>query len=174
MPGIAFIDRNSTRLNSSHVATSYAVFCLKKKTNPLRANAFARNLDHSLTSDRRLPIGQVARLEGEFRSFDPDKLESQIVPTTVAVHQGAEVLRPGAPGFQQAWNDPAHWEQILLPKQPDTRRALDSFLGESAPTTTGPKAATPTTTHHAGTPTTTTQPTTQASSKLPFWDPRPC
>src|SRR5690625_5394998 len=26
-------DRKSTRLNSSHVAISYAVFCLKKKTN---------------------------------------------------------------------------------------------------------------------------------------------
>src|SRR5690625_6546979 len=29
-------DRKSTRLNSSHVASSYAVFCLKKKTDPLR------------------------------------------------------------------------------------------------------------------------------------------
>src|SRR5271166_5804930 len=28
----AALDRKSTRLNSSHVATSYAVFCLKKKT----------------------------------------------------------------------------------------------------------------------------------------------
>src|SRR5437660_3953048 len=28
---IAFVDRKSTRLNSSHVAISYAVFCLKKK-----------------------------------------------------------------------------------------------------------------------------------------------
>src|SRR5437660_8815514 len=27
------IDRKSTRLNSSHVAISYAVFCLKKKNN---------------------------------------------------------------------------------------------------------------------------------------------
>src|SRR5436309_7296578 len=27
-------DRKSTRLNSSHVKTSYAVFCLKKKTSP--------------------------------------------------------------------------------------------------------------------------------------------
>src|SRR5439155_16152221 len=27
------LDRKSTRLNSSHVATSYAVFCLKKKIN---------------------------------------------------------------------------------------------------------------------------------------------
>src|SRR5690625_6782946 len=28
-------DRKSTRLNSSHVANSYAVFCLKKKTTEL-------------------------------------------------------------------------------------------------------------------------------------------
>src|SRR5690625_7058341 len=33
---IAFVlDRKSTRLNSSHVAISYAVFCLKKKTKTL-------------------------------------------------------------------------------------------------------------------------------------------
>src|SRR5437870_2690739 len=29
-----FLDRKSTRLNSSHVAISYAVFCLKKKNIP--------------------------------------------------------------------------------------------------------------------------------------------
>src|SRR5690625_5484250 len=29
----AGLDRKSTRLNSSHVAISYAVFCLKKKNN---------------------------------------------------------------------------------------------------------------------------------------------
>src|SRR5690625_7020049 len=29
-------DRKSTRLNSSHVAISYAVFCLKKKNNARR------------------------------------------------------------------------------------------------------------------------------------------
>src|SRR5439155_17120404 len=29
--GIVYQDRKSTRLNSSHVAISYAVFCLKKK-----------------------------------------------------------------------------------------------------------------------------------------------
>src|SRR5438067_9240938 len=32
-------DRKSTRLNSSHVSISYAVFCLKKK----RETAFSRN-----------------------------------------------------------------------------------------------------------------------------------
>src|SRR5437870_7726146 len=30
--GFRLLDRKSTRLNSSHVAISYAVFCLKKKT----------------------------------------------------------------------------------------------------------------------------------------------
>src|SRR5699024_11393839 len=30
-PGNGFLDRKSTRLNSSHVSISYAVFCLKKK-----------------------------------------------------------------------------------------------------------------------------------------------
>src|SRR2546426_6458385 len=29
--GLEFIDRKSTRLNSSHLVISYAVFCLKKK-----------------------------------------------------------------------------------------------------------------------------------------------
>src|SRR2546430_5938484 len=31
-PRIALPDRKSTRLNSSHLVISYAVFCLKKKT----------------------------------------------------------------------------------------------------------------------------------------------
>src|SRR6266702_8393733 len=31
VPGEVLRDRKSTRLNSSHVAISYAVFCLKKK-----------------------------------------------------------------------------------------------------------------------------------------------
>src|SRR5437899_8106546 len=31
--GLAIVDRKSTRLNSSHLGISYAVFCLKKKNN---------------------------------------------------------------------------------------------------------------------------------------------
>src|SRR5690606_40424249 len=34
---VKFSDRKSTRLNSSHVKISYAVFCLKKKTSGPRA-----------------------------------------------------------------------------------------------------------------------------------------
>src|SRR5690554_4612815 len=33
LASLLFIDRKSTRLNSSHVRISYAVFCLKKKKN---------------------------------------------------------------------------------------------------------------------------------------------
>src|SRR5260221_7935482 len=32
-----FLDRKSTRLNSSHTVISYAVFCLKKKNQRIRA-----------------------------------------------------------------------------------------------------------------------------------------
>src|SRR2546426_1759787 len=32
-PARALVDRKSTRLNSSHLVISYAVFCLKKKKN---------------------------------------------------------------------------------------------------------------------------------------------
>src|SRR5699024_11447989 len=38
---LPFQDRKSTRLNSSHVSISYAVFCLKKKTRDKCWNASA-------------------------------------------------------------------------------------------------------------------------------------
>src|SRR5690625_5483559 len=44
--GAVQLDRKSTRLNSSHVAISYAVFCLKKKTLD---SCFDR-YEHSLTT----------------------------------------------------------------------------------------------------------------------------
>src|SRR3712207_7886891 len=34
------VDRKSTRLNSSHANISYAVFCLKKKTQSLRSTEY--------------------------------------------------------------------------------------------------------------------------------------
>src|SRR5258705_3021791 len=33
---VSQVDRKSTRLNSSHLGISYAVFCLKKKKNQIR------------------------------------------------------------------------------------------------------------------------------------------
>src|SRR5256885_3535216 len=57
------LDRKSTRLNSSHLVISYAVFCLKKKKNnfPPRQSSCACALllllsrPISVTSYRRLP-----------------------------------------------------------------------------------------------------------------------
>src|SRR3712207_6881235 len=49
-------DRKSTRLNSSHANISYAVFCLKKKKNPLTTTTYHIHLvqsyhDHTTLSD---------------------------------------------------------------------------------------------------------------------------
>src|SRR5207253_10480309 len=41
----ACLDRKSTRLNSSHVAISYAVFCLKKKKDILRCQQSSRKIE---------------------------------------------------------------------------------------------------------------------------------
>src|SRR5258707_11819893 len=38
---LGFLDRKSTRLNSSHANISYAVFCLKKKKTPRRSGQSA-------------------------------------------------------------------------------------------------------------------------------------
>src|SRR5690625_6829695 len=40
-------DRKSTRLNSSHVAISYAVFCLKKKKKPKKAKTMPAQAPNS-------------------------------------------------------------------------------------------------------------------------------
>src|SRR5438067_8426466 len=47
-PALMSADRKSTRLNSSHVSISYAVFCLKKKDLPLlvRMQLSIRRLQH--------------------------------------------------------------------------------------------------------------------------------
>src|SRR5690606_41677097 len=50
-------DRKSTRLNSSHVKTSYAVFCLKKKNVPLDVPAY----DPRFQSTAASSVGGVCR-----------------------------------------------------------------------------------------------------------------
>src|ERR1022692_2722848 len=52
-----FVDRKSTRLNSSHLVISYAVFCLKKKkkkpTSPYRGHSatLANLQDHEMSQE---------------------------------------------------------------------------------------------------------------------------
>src|SRR2546430_7422316 len=51
-----FLDRKSTRLNSSHSQISYAVFCLKKKNNSIDchgATTFKQAVKYALTQSFR-------------------------------------------------------------------------------------------------------------------------
>src|SRR5438128_7917412 len=45
-PRSAFLDRKSTRLNSSHGSISYAVFCLKKKNELTLLNLYGINIKY--------------------------------------------------------------------------------------------------------------------------------
>src|SRR5690554_6966223 len=47
-------DRKSTRLNSSHVRISYAVFCLKKKNNAASARASVNEVNFVILSAQSL------------------------------------------------------------------------------------------------------------------------
>src|SRR5437773_8382980 len=46
-------DRKSTRLNSSHITISYAVFCLKKKSQAITAPTGDSAIERSLRARRR-------------------------------------------------------------------------------------------------------------------------
>src|ERR1022692_3403792 len=50
------LDRKSTRLNSSHLVISYAVFCLKKKKQATRSWTLFFRMKHSCS--RRRPAGR--------------------------------------------------------------------------------------------------------------------
>src|SRR2546426_7750035 len=47
---VPFLDRKSTRLNSSHLVISYAVFCLKKKKKTVR-HIHLRHEEHGRLND---------------------------------------------------------------------------------------------------------------------------
>src|SRR5690625_6959325 len=57
-------DRKSTRLNSSHVASSYAVFCLKKKieisTSAIQSNANERFISNQLLAHQTSKIHHIS------------------------------------------------------------------------------------------------------------------
>src|SRR5471032_1133570 len=63
-PGLPSIDRKSTRLNSSHIPISYAVFCLKKK-NSARPGQIHRK--HKGTRyDAEQTLWQLVAATGDF------------------------------------------------------------------------------------------------------------
>lgn len=125
-------------------------------TNPPRANAVLAAVASHLTRDDTLTVGQAVRLAGQFRAFRPGALVGLTIPTVPALRRGNVVLRPGQPGFQQAWAR-GGWEQVLLPVQPATRQTVARFLGRPGPTHTALSA-----------------PTHPAPPPPPAWDPRRC
>src|SRR5256885_10336449 len=58
-PHEAMIDRKSTRLNSSHLVISYAVFCLKKKNQTLPT--VSRLSEYSVEPPTTLPLSHSAQ-----------------------------------------------------------------------------------------------------------------
>src|SRR5205807_3439085 len=52
-PALSLTDRKSTRLNSSHLVISYAVFCLKKKKTTHCDNKKKSKPRRSYSADRR-------------------------------------------------------------------------------------------------------------------------
>src|SRR5207247_4669698 len=68
-------DRNSTRLNSSHEWTSYAVFCLKKKKlyfDSLTVNAGNGGFLHCIQMDTSVNAAHQVVSDGAYRAFDAD------------------------------------------------------------------------------------------------------
>src|SRR5947199_6102195 len=51
-------DRKSTRLNSSHLGISYAVFCLKKKKNETKRRRHLSRLRNYMSERSRTPVNE--------------------------------------------------------------------------------------------------------------------
>src|SRR5690348_6618119 len=79
LPRLGILDRKSTRLNSSHPSTSYAVFCLKKK----RRNA-------PLIRGQRSTGSKVARTEDTTRRAGSDGTARLAGPKRSIRHRGSE------------------------------------------------------------------------------------
>src|SRR5580698_3503489 len=87
-------DRKSTRLNSSHMSISYAVFCLKKKntSRPTRTGAAKRY-------SAAFGIAMSSVVEGaSFRSFSSSSFFFNDTATTeiytLSLHDALPILRP--------------------------------------------------------------------------------
>src|SRR5205807_7835119 len=72
-------DRKSTRLNSSHLVSSYAVFCLKKKTYGEAAQLLAENGAGALDRSRGTPTLRVMLVAGGTDLF-PNMKRRQFTP----------------------------------------------------------------------------------------------
>src|SRR5256885_3085430 len=74
-------DRKSTRLNSSHLVISYAVFCLKKKTFIFRAATPRIRVCHTVSDTvTDLDLVQIQILMSSHRPLSPHGLNTRWTP----------------------------------------------------------------------------------------------
>src|SRR5690554_5847881 len=92
-------DRKSTRLNSSHVRISYAVFCLKKKSenNIAAVGADASSKRRSISGGRPRHIDR-----NQTRDVVDDITNIDVRPQGVAICLGREILRATREGDKAA------------------------------------------------------------------------
>src|SRR5256885_12140973 len=69
-PFVTKLDRKSTRLNSSHLVISYAVFCLKKK----------KNSPHDLSPPYPRQLTRAAPLPLIASALEPSLYTTQLLP----------------------------------------------------------------------------------------------
>src|SRR5690625_5881035 len=74
-------DRKSTRLNSSHVAISYAVFCLKKKKKQHTSKNIAPEVDKT-TQENGIPTRKHAHFRTQQQADIARASERAAIPTT--------------------------------------------------------------------------------------------
>src|SRR6266480_4815260 len=88
-------DRKSTRLNSSHMSISYAVFCLKKKSNAIRdiiPNGCSIGVGHHERFDVVATLNYVAGCTRLF--FFNDTATTEIY--TLSLHDALPISMRGA------------------------------------------------------------------------------
>src|SRR5262245_64936646 len=71
------VDRKSTRLNSSHLGISYAVFCLKKKNKKTKTTAKTANTRNATLHERGRQKIDEANAHDTDRAADTDQLGHQ-------------------------------------------------------------------------------------------------
>src|SRR5256885_5513959 len=73
------LDRKSTRLNSSHLVISYAVFCLKKKK---------KNTEHTEYSRRSYQLNiEIEDARNTFQHSPPLPKNRSLISTNITYHQ---------------------------------------------------------------------------------------
>src|SRR5256885_3253485 len=77
-------DRKSTRLNSSHLVISYAVFCLKKKKNQQSHHNTQQQHQHQQDHLQHPPLNQAAR-PNQYRTINLLTASHLVIASTVVV-----------------------------------------------------------------------------------------